>query len=397
MYRHSRKKKKHPIYIISGILLLALGCLSGGYLYEQQQTADSAPQVVNPPIKEPVNTLAAETQQTIEPHDTLADSLQQQLVQRGFSGTVLAYHDGHLILNKAYGWKNQEQQVQNQVTTQYCIGSVEKGQTAYLLMQAVNAGKVQLSDKLSQYYPQIKNSDSITLRDMLNMSSGLKPNDKIKNEPTTNEKTVLDQAIQQAEAGEKVYSYQPINYVLLAGIIEQVTGKSYYDLFNQQIIQSFKLSHTSFAQDQSEEQARSYQETNGTDTFTDESAASYATELGTGNAFMSAGDLFLYFHTLLSGEKLTTQDRETLWQNYPNEQYAAGIYNMSNHYHSRGVKANFETIVNYSKDGQNALILISNKHVENTFFNELGDQMFNQLIQANNTSSSNKLTTPASS
>lgn len=397
MYRHSRKKKKHPIYIISGILLLALGCLSGGYLYEQQQTADSAPQVVNPPIKKPVNTLAAETQQTIEPHDTLADSLQQQLVQRGFSGTVLAYHDGHLILNKAYGWKNQEQQEQNQVTTQYCIGSVEKGQTAYLLMQAVNAGKVQLSDKLSQYYPQIKNSDSITLRDMLNMSSGLKPNDKIKNEPTTNEKTVLDQAIQQAEAGEKVYSYQPINYVLLAGIIEQVTGKSYYDLFNQQIIQSFKLSHTSFAQDQSEEQARSYQETNGTDTFTDESAASYATELGTGNAFMSAGDLFLYFHTLLSGEKLTTQDRETLWQNYPNEQYAAGIYNMSNHYHSRGVKANFETIVNYSKDGQNALILISNKHVENTFFNELGDQMFNQLIQANNTSSSNKLTTPASS
>lgn len=397
MYRHSRKKKKHPIYIISGILLLALGCLSGGYLFEQQQNADSAPQVVNPPIKKPVNTLAAETQQTIEPHDTLADSLQQQLVQRGFSGTVLAYHDGHLILNKAYGWKNQEQQVQNQVTTQYCIGSVEKGQTAYLLMQAVNAGKVQLSDKLSQYYPQIKNSDSITLRDMLNMSSGLKPNDKIKNEPTTNEKTVLDQAIQQAEAGEKVYSYQPINYVLLAGIIEQVTGKSYYDLFNQQIIQSFKLSHTSFAQDQSEEQARSYQETNGTDTFTDESAASYATELGTGNAFMSAGDLFLYFHTLLSGEKLTTQDRETLWQNYPNEQYAAGIYNMSNHYHSRGVKANFETIVNYSKDGQNALILISNKHVENTFFNELGDQMFNQLIQANNTSSSNKLTTPASS
>ncbi|EOH86673.1 serine hydrolase [Enterococcus pallens] len=397
MYRHSRKKKKHPIYIISGILLLALGCLSGGYLYEQQQTADSAPQVVNPPIKKPVNTLAAETQQTIEPHDTLADSLQQQLVQRGFSGTVLAYHDGHLILNKAYGWKNQEQQEQNQVTTQYCIGSVEKGQTAYLLMQAVNAGKVQLSDKLSQYYPQIKNSDSITLRDMLNMSSGLKPNDKIKNEPTTNEKTVLDQAIQQAEAGEKVYSYQPINYVLLAGIIEQATGKSYYDLFNQQIIQSFKLSHTSFAQDQSEEQARSYQETTGTDTFTDESAASYATELGTGNAFMSAGDLFLYFHTLLSGEKLTTQDRETLWQNYPNEQYAAGIYNMSNHYHSRGVKANFETIVNYSKDGQNALILISNKHIENTFFNELGDQMFNQLIQANNTSSSNKLTTPASS
>lgn len=397
MYRHSRKRKKHSIYIIGGILLLALGCISGEILYAHQMITDSAPQVANPPITKPMNTLAAETQQTIEPHDQLADSLQQQLVQRGFSGTVLAYHNGHLILNKAYGWKNQEQQLQNQVTTQYCIGSVEKGQTAYLLMEAVKAGKVQLTDKLSQYYPQIKNSETITLRDMLNMSSGLKPNDKLKFEPTTNEKTILAQAIQQAEVGEKVYSYQPINYVLLAGIIEQVTGENYYDLFNQQITKSFQLDHTSFAQDQSEDQARSYQETNGIDTFTDESAASYASELGTGNAFMSAGDLFLYFHSLLSGEKLATQDRETLWQNYPNEQYAAGIYNMSNHFHSRGVKANFETIVNYSKDGQNALILISNKHIENTFFNELGDQLFNQLIQSNDTSSSNKLTTPASS
>ncbi|MGG5317243.1 serine hydrolase domain-containing protein [Enterococcus sp. AZ072] len=397
MYRHSRKRKKYPIYIAGAILVLAVGFLSGEYLSARQAAVAPVPQAANPPITKPTTTLAVETQQTIEPHDKLADSLQEQLVQRNFSGTVLVYHDGHLILNKAYGWKNQEQQLQNQVSTQYCIGSVEKGQTAYLLMEAVKAGKVQLTDKLSQYYPQIKNSETITLRDMLNMSSGLKLNDKIKAEPTTDEKDILAHAILQAEVGEKVYSYQPINYVLLTGIIEQVTGKDYYDLFNQQITKSFQLSHTSFAQDHSEEQARSYQETNGTDTFTNESAASYASELGTGNVFMSAGDLFLYFHSLLSGEKLATQDRETLWENYPNEQYAAGIYNMSNHYHSRGVKANFETIVNYSKDGQNAIILLSNKHIENTSFNELGDQLFNQLVQADETTASNKLSTSASS
>ncbi len=383
MYRHSQKRKKQPILLIGGSLLLLAGFLNGEYLYAHHETTQPTLQVVNQPLNKPTSPLAAETQQPIEPHDDLAKSIQQQLEQRDFSGTALIYHDGKLILNKAYGWQNQEQQLKNQVTTQYCIGSVQKGQTAYLIMKAAKAGKLQLSDKLSKYYPQVKNSDNITLKDMLNMSSGLRSNDKIKAEPTTDEKTVLAQALKQVDlADNKNYSYQPINYVLLAGILEQVTKTNYYDLFNQQITQDFDLSNTSFAQDQTAEQARSYQETKGTASYTDESAASYAAELGTGNAFMSAGDLFLYFHSLISGEKLSLQDRQTLWQNYPNEQYAGGIYNLSNHYHSRGVKANFETLVNYSKDGQNALILISNKHIENTSFNGLGDQLFNQLIQA---------------
>lgn len=76
--------------------------------------------------KLPQTEIVLKTNQTIEPKNALSAGIEQTLVEKKFSGTVLVFHHGQIILNKAYGWKDQSKRIQNTVHTQYCIGSVQK-------------------------------------------------------------------------------------------------------------------------------------------------------------------------------------------------------------------------------------------------------------------------------
>ncbi|MBF5065992.1 beta-lactamase family protein, partial [Salmonella enterica subsp. enterica serovar Istanbul] len=46
--------------------------------------------------------------------------------------------------------------------------------------------------------------------------------------------------------GAKQYAYEPVNFVLLAGVIEKVTGHLYADLIQQEIFKKLKLTHSGF-------------------------------------------------------------------------------------------------------------------------------------------------------
>lgn len=45
-------------------------------------------------------------------------------------------------------------------------------------MRAIKSGKLFLDEKLSDFFPQIPNSKNISIKDMLNMSSGLRIDEK---------------------------------------------------------------------------------------------------------------------------------------------------------------------------------------------------------------------------
>src|SRR5690606_35782631 len=57
--------------------------------------------------------------------------------------------------------------------TRYRIGSVSKLFTATLVMKAVEEKKISLQHTLDAYFPKIKNSDKITIHQLLNHRSGI--------------------------------------------------------------------------------------------------------------------------------------------------------------------------------------------------------------------------------
>lgn len=367
--------RKLPLLFCLLLLLIGIG---GLYLKYNQQKAVETTIVSQPKVAETTD------KQTIEPKNVVSASIEQKLLKKNFSGTVLVFRHGKIILNKAYGWQDQTKKIYNTVSTQFCIGSVQKGQTAYLIMQAVKSGKLFLDEKLSDFYPQIPNSEIISIKDMLNMSSGLRIDEKkIAALNTLDPKEILAETVKQTTVAKNAsYSYQPVNYVLLAGILEQVYQTNYQALFEKEIIKPMKLTETSFYSTKNKKQALSYSVSPLGPLYSNTTASSYADELGTGNVFMSAEDLYHYYQAFYNDRFLTTQDRAELWRTYPGEKYAGGIYTMKDNMHGRGVKARFETVADFSKDGQTGIILLSNVWTQKNGFDEFAQQLYYQVAAA---------------
>ena len=216
------------------------------------------------------------------------------------------------------------------------------------------------------------------------MSSGLRIDEKkIAALNTLDPKEILAETVKQTTVAKNAsYSYQPVNYVLLAGILEQVYQTNYQALFEKEIIKPMKLTETSFYSTKNKKQALSYSVSPLGPLYSNTTASSYADELGTGNVFMSAEDLYHYYQAFYNDRFLTTQDRAELWRTYPGEEYAGGIYTMKDNMHGRGIKARFETIANFSKDGQTGIILLSNVWTQKNSFNGFAQQLYYQVAAA---------------
>ena len=140
-------------------------------------------------------------------------------------------------------------------------GSVGKTYVAAIAIMLIKEGKLKLDEKVSTYlspyawYALIPNSSSITVRQIMNHTSGVmryefKP-DFINDlnampgkswKPEELLKYVLNEKASFA-AGEG-WEYSDTNYILLGMIIEQLTGKKYYDLLREKILEPYKLVNT---------------------------------------------------------------------------------------------------------------------------------------------------------
>lgn len=380
--RLHRKRKNIKLRLGLSILLIIILALSGIYIeHARKQQAAAEKNTDTELVSLPETSNGFKNKQPIEPKNAVSANIEQALVEKNFSGTVLVFQQGKVILNKAYGWKDQAKKIHNTIATQYCIGSVQKGQTAYLIMQAVKSGKLFLDEKLSAFFPQVPNSENISIKDMLNMSSGLRIDEKkIETLNTTDTKEILSETLRQTTVSPNAgYSYQPVNYVLLAGILEQIYQTDYNSLFDKVLKDPMDLKETDFYSESNKDQALSYSQSANGPVYAPTTASSYADELGTGNVFMSSGDLYQYFQNLFNDRYLTSQDRAELLHTYLGEKYASGLYTLANRYHTRGVKARFETVADFSKDGKNGIILLSNVWTQPKGYDDFVSQLYTKV------------------
>ena len=137
------------------------------------------------------------------------------------------------------------------------IGSITKTFTATAVLQLVDQKKISLDDKLSKYEPQVPDGDGITIRQLLNMTSGLFNytddqafwNEFIKDPSAVwPPQKMVDIATSHPAVfppGQQ-YMYCNTNFVLLGMIIENVTGKTAGEVITTGIIDKLGLKNTSF-------------------------------------------------------------------------------------------------------------------------------------------------------
>ena len=176
-----------------------------------------------------------------------------------FMGSIVVQQDGKTIYQRSLGWADVENQVPATAETQYRIGSISKTFTAVLVLKAAAEGRLSLNDPIAKYFPnaQIPNAEQITIDQLLQHRSGLVDivNDKPYEYLTyfTTPQTRQQILVRVAAAGtnfqpDSEYRYCNTGYNLLGYILEDVWGKPFAEIVNEQIVNPLDLRHTRFSE-----------------------------------------------------------------------------------------------------------------------------------------------------
>lgn len=179
--------------------------------------------------------------------------LQAQVKVNGFSGAVLVAQKGKVIYKKPFGLANREWNVPNTIQTKFRIASITKQFTAAGILQLVEAGKLNLNDKLNKFFPDFPKADSVTIHMLLNHTSGIKSYTNLPNFfstiaylPYSKDSVVglFKNEPYEFSPGTK-WHYNNSGYFLLGYIIEKVTGQSYGNYILENLIKKAGLTNTS--------------------------------------------------------------------------------------------------------------------------------------------------------
>ena len=309
-----RTKRMIRIFFLSWNLLVVIGFVIG-YVF------------VN------CNAIIIPTRETAKEIDEIVSTIYEN---GQFSGAVLIAVNGEIIYNNAFGYANIEDRILNTPDTKFRIASFTKPFTAMLILQLVQDGKLQLDGKLTQYLPEFpkEKGQNITIHQLLTHTAGITGESRItdlidiEKEFYTREK-LLDIIAQQElvfEPGEG-REYSNFGYALLGLIIEQVTGKSYDKVLEENICNPAGMKNTlsDVTAQPIENRAVGYTY----DYFTGLEKASFidmSFAFGAGQLLSTVEDLYLFDRALYSNSLLTDESKELFFNEYGwfHERYPIG-------------------------------------------------------------------------
>lgn len=308
--------------------------------------------------------------------DTSADDAFSQKVdgilkKKSLSGSFLVVKNGQPIYQTNRGYADHSTSVYNNRNTTFEIDSVQKSMTAAMIMKEVQNNNLSLFDTLSDFYPEIPGSSKITIRQMLDMTSGLTMRGNVGPDSVMSDTEIIDSDIGNIRFSKLMYNkwnYQAINYNLLSGILEKITGKSYKKLFTETFIKKLNLKHTIFAYDTKPniEKAVGYSNINPLSSKLDyknafDTKKAYQfDEMGTGQIYMNASDLYKVEKYIMSGSLLTAKSRQQLFTPGSQSTYGGGMYHGTNENFANGWGYGYQTVVRLSDNGKNGVIALQN-------------------------------------
>jgi D-alanyl-D-alanine carboxypeptidase len=267
----------------------------------------------------------------------LADTLQQNLERlltdnpetTGISSTVTA-PDGTVWVGTA-GFSNLETQRSLEARDLFGAGSITKPLIATVVLQLQQEGKLSLEDTLSQWLPriasQIPNSNRITIRQLLNHTSGIRnyaiePElfEQFNRDPTILSRTFTNQDLLAVIAGKPAlfepgegYAYGNTGYLLLGEIIEKATGSTVASQLRERIFEPLGMDDTYYAvQEQVKGNlTRSYQDLDG-DGKLDDLNENLSWTTSAGGVVSTATDLSKFAQALFQGDLLAPETLQTM-------------------------------------------------------------------------------------
>ncbi|AEB72376.1 serine hydrolase [Lentilactobacillus buchneri] len=286
-------------------------------------------------------------------------------------GSVLVSHNKSLqptLVNNGYANMLHSTKNTSDGSVLYPLASLQNTMTAAMIQQLINTKKLTATTTLSKYFPQVAHSKTITIQQLLTMTSGIKGTIKAPDDQVTEDQAYTNAIKALKSTNKHSFSYSDINYVLLAGVIAKVTGKSYTKNLQSRILNKLGMKNTYAINETQPDltaiKAVSYSSSNGNDYQNSQSVSYPALSAlpGAGNVLTTPSDYYKFVIGLQNGKVLTAKGYQQL-TSYSTK-YSGGMY-----VDQKGMKSNNGT---YDGSGFNTGYTASdgNQHVAVVFLNQ---------------------------
>lgn len=316
------------------------------------------------------NTVGAATYDKTEMRNFVRNTLAKYKAR----GTILVIKDGQpQQISYGYGFYGKRLGAGNSKVV-YPICSLQKILTGAIITQLIYEGKLNADMSIAKWYPQIKNANNITIGNLLTHTSGIimtgtETNRGVNYSEKAAINWVANQVSKRTENNPGTFSYNNTNFILLAGIIRQVTGKSYETNVKERIIKPLGLKNTYFYNEipKSKTHAVSYtfNKYNYQDPLTVKNTV--ASQIpGAGNIFSTPMDYYKIQLGLTNG-KILTQTQFDYLTNLPVRKttYSGGLYLKKNRTvkmaYGNLYKTHFSNWFQMTTDNQNGMIMFLNQ------------------------------------
>jgi CubicO group peptidase (beta-lactamase class C family) len=178
------------------------------------------------------------------------DALMKHCYENGlFNGSIIVTEHGSIYYSNNFGFADKKNDQHLTGASQFYLASVSKQFTSMAIMILKEQGRLSFQDKLSKFFPDFPAyAKKVTIEHLMTHTSGiadpyslgiirvgLRNQDVLK-------KLMLQDSL-EFEPGEK-YSYSNGGYILLALIIEKVSGQSFSEFMNKYIFHPLKMDST---------------------------------------------------------------------------------------------------------------------------------------------------------
>jgi D-alanyl-D-alanine carboxypeptidase len=267
------------------------------------------------------------------------------------------------------------------------IGSITKTFTTAALLLLVDQGKVSLDDPISMYVDGVPSGDTITLRNLARMSSGLTTYDDSDAfvdgyftdptqpyGPTGMLAFAFDQPV-KFEAGTE-WDYSNTNTTLLGLVVEDVSGQSLADFVAANITGPLNMTRTTVpeAAELPEPHAQGYTVVGDTEKIATDWNPSWG--WGAGNMTSTLDDMKIWAEELGTGSLLTPamhQERiNSTVKMTDTAAYGLGVFNDSGWIGHSGSIFGYQTLVFYQPEQQTSLVVFTNSDKPATASTTLG-------------------------
>jgi len=393
--RFSRKwlYKAAPVLLIIFLLLPASSCSN----ISDKRIQSTTPTAVVSTIETSVDATSSYSEKPsatgitdlLGPEDAeFAEQIDDYMNTVEYHGVVFVAREGAVIFEKAYGFSDHQTEEVNLPDTIFELGSITKQFTAAAIMQLKEQGLLTLDDPLSDYVPEYPYAEKITIRQLLDMTSGvpdyvtsgalgvgMDAESELSIALLEQVKSIMTSQFTHAQIIEAIseyellfepgtdYSYSNTNYYFLGMIIEKLSGVSYFDYLEQNFFVPLGMQSTSTDPANLTSSGAILLENGEIYLPSQDRTLSYAA----GSICSTVEDLYLWETAVLNGEILSQES----WT----EVFAAGEFDYGfgwsigpDCYYHGGATAGFNSMVMILPDTDTVIIALSNTQGPDMFY-----------------------------